>query len=137
MPPEEPVRIILVEDNPGDVQLLERTLKNRRIPYEITCYEDGDQAIRAMAGWDDLRPDLILLDLNLPGREGFDVLSHARQQPPLVGIPIGILTSSEAAKDRHRVALIGAERYIHKPPFLEEFIKDVGGAIVDLLGMRK
>lgn len=80
-------------------------------------------------------PDLILLDLNLPRREGFDVLRMVRQRPSPVGVPVGILTSSEAAKDRHRVALIGAERYIHKPPFLEQFLDKVGNGIEDLLAL--
>ena len=133
MPSKAPVQIILVEDNLGDVQLLERTLKSRQIAYKITRYEDADQAIEAMAGWDALCPDLILLDLNLPRREGFDVLSRVRQRPGLVGIPIGVLTSSEAEKDRHRVALIGAERYIHKPPYWEQFAREVGDAVEDLL----
>ncbi len=134
---KEAVHIILVEDNPGDVHLLERTLKSRHIPYKITRFEDGEQAIQAIPTWEALRPDLILLDLNLPRREGFDVLTRVRQRPALVGIPVGVLTSSEAGKDRHRVSLIGAERYIHKPPFLEQFLQDVGDAIEGLLALAQ
>ena len=78
-------------------------------------------------------PDLIILDLNLPRREGFDVLQTIRSKPSMVGIPIGILTSSDAEKDRHRVAVTGGERYIHKPPELEDFLEQVGQAIEDLL----
>jgi CheY-like chemotaxis protein len=125
--------IMLVEDNEGDVYLVEKALQNRHIPYQLTRYEDGEQAIRALSETDFRKPDLILLDLNLPRLEGFDVLRATRTRPALVGIPVGILTTSDAATDRHRVSLIGAERYIHKPPTLEEFLDEVGQAIVEML----
>jgi len=131
-----PVRIFLVEDNPGDVYLLEKTLQRRRIDYELTRYADGEQAIRALERDDAALPDLILLDLNVPRREGFEVLQAVRGKPSFVGVPVGVLTSSDAARDRHRVTLIGAERYIHKPPTLEEFLEQVGQAIADLLANR-
>jgi len=126
-------RIFLVEDNPGDVYLLEKALQNHQIAYELTRYEDGEEAIRAFSKEDCPAPDLILLDLKLPRREGFDVLRAVRTKPVLVGVPVGILTSSDAAQDRHRVALIGAERYIHKPPTLAEFMDEVGKAIEEML----
>src|SRR5688572_1900264 len=115
-------RIVLVEDNDGDVLLLEKSLRARDLPYELLRYEDGEQAIRAISGDRDLVPDLILVDLNLPRREGFDVLRMVRTTPRLVGVPVAVLTSSNVSMDRSRTALIGAERYIHKPPTLEEFI---------------
>lgn len=127
------VRISIVEDNPGDVYLLEKALSHHHIDYELTRYEDGEQAIKAFSNEDYPPPDLILLDLKLPRRGGFDVLRAVRSKPVLVGVPVGILTSSEAAQDRHRVELIGAERYIHKPPTLEEFIHEVGDAIEEML----
>ena len=129
-------RIWLIEDNQGDVYLLEKALQNRHVIYDLTRHEDGEQAMRALAREDCLVPDLILLDLNLPRREGFEVLREIRMRPSLVGVPVGILTSSDAAKDRHRVALIGAERFIHKPPTLDEFINQVGQAIEDLLSRK-
>lgn len=130
----EAVRISLVEDNPGDVYLLEKALYDHHIAYELTRYEDGEQAIKEFSKPDCSPPDLILLDLKLPRHGGFDVLRAVRSAPVLVGVPVGILTSSDAARDRHRAELIGAERYIHKPPTLEEFIQDVGDAIEDMLG---
>jgi two-component system, chemotaxis family, response regulator Rcp1 len=101
------VRISLVEDNPRDVYLLEKALSDHHIDYELTRYEDGEQAIKAFSKLDCPRPDLILLDLKLPRREGFDVLRAIRSRPVLVGVPVGILTSSNAVQDRHRVNLIG------------------------------
>jgi two-component system, chemotaxis family, response regulator Rcp1 len=128
------IRILLVEDNAGDVYLLEKTLKSCHLRYELNHYTDGEQAIRALEkGELSGVPDLIILDLNLPRREGFDVLQTIRGKPGMVGVPIGILTSSDAAKDRHRIALTGGERYIHKPPELEDFLEQVGQAIEDLL----
>lgn len=127
-----PARIVLVEDNPGDVYLLERALQSRSLAYELTCYEDGEQAMKAISA-DGILPDLILVDLNLPRYAGVDVLRAIRGIPRLVGVPVGVFTSSELAQDRHRTALIGIEKYIHKPPTLEEFIDHVGQAVEELL----
>jgi DNA-binding response OmpR family regulator len=79
-------------------------------------------------------PDLILLDLNLSRREGFDILRAVPTRPALVASRWAfILTSSDANRDRHRVSLIGAERYIHTPLTLEEFIDETDQAIEDML----
>src|SRR5437016_14181034 len=82
-------RILLVEDNDGDVHLLEKSLQARDIAYQLIRYEDGEQAMRAISSDAFLVPDLVLLDLNLPRREGFEVLRMVRTTPRLVGIPIG------------------------------------------------
>lgn len=129
----KPIRILLVEDNSGDVYLLEKALKSRELSYELIHYADGEQAIRALQKEDCIVPDLIILDLNLPRREGFDVLQTIRGKPGMVGVPTAILTSSADVKDRHRIALTGGERYIHKPPELEDFLEQVGQAVEDLL----
>lgn len=125
--------IVVVEDNPGDVYLLERALQHRGIAYGLVRYQDGEEAINALSAPDAAVPDLILVDLNLPRREGFDVLRAIRGIPRFVDVPLGVFTSSETARDRHRTTLVGAERYIHKPPTLNEFIEQVGSAIEDLL----
>jgi chemotaxis family two-component system response regulator Rcp1 len=125
--------IVVVEDNPGDVYLLELALQRRNIAYQLTRYQDGEEAIRAVSADGAPVPDLILVDLNLPRREGFDVLRVIRRIPRFVGVPLGVFTSSETPKDRHRSALVGAVRYIHKPPTLDEFIEQVGSAVEDML----
>ena len=107
------VRILLVEDNAGDVYLLEKALKSRFIDYELTCLEDRDQAVRALAGENAPVPDLILIDLNLPEGEGFDVLRLVRNKPAFAAVPVGVFTSSDAVQDRHRVSNLGVKRYIH------------------------
>lgn len=132
----KPIRILLVEDNAGDVYLLEKALKLRQLNYELIRHVDGEQAIRALQEADCPVPDLIILDLNLPRRGGFEVLQAIRSKPSMVGIPVGILTSSDAVKDRHRIAVTGGERYIHKPPELDDFLEQVGQAIEDLLASR-
>jgi CheY-like chemotaxis protein len=128
------LQIALVEDEPGDVYLLEKVLKSQNLDYQLTIFEDGDAALGGLASDGGVVPDLILLDLNLPKRDGFEVLRAIRSRPALVGVPIGIFTSSEAAADRSRVSMLGAERYIHKPPDLKDFLEQVGSAIVNLLG---
>ncbi len=125
--------IVLVDDNPADVLLLEKALRHHHIAYELTCYEDGERAITAMSQQNFAVPDLIILDLNLPKQEGFAVLRVIRSRPALVNVPVAILTSSNAVRDRHRVELQKIERYIHKPPGLEEFLEQVGQAVKDLL----
>ena len=129
----KPLRIVLVEDDPADVYLLEKALQQLQVNYDLIRYEDGEKALKAFADDQLQLPDLILLDLNLPRREGFEVLRSVRSKPRLTGVPVGVLTASDAAKDRHRVALMGGERYIHKPPTLEEFLDQVGSAIRELL----
>src|SRR5215813_14034578 len=88
-------RIVLVEDNPGDVYLLEKALQARKLAYELVRYDDGEQALSGLADEDVAAPDLILVDLNLPKRGGFEVLTAVRQMPRLVGVPLGVLTSSQ------------------------------------------
>ena len=77
-------------------------------------------------------PDAILLDLNTPKSDGFQVLSTLKQAPRLVGVPMAVLTSSQAASDKHRTSLQGA-RYIQKPSQLDEFLTTVGQAVKDMI----
>ena len=132
----KPFSVLLIEDNDGDVYLLEKTLKSCSLSYELIRHTDGEQATHALQKDDCIVPDLIILDLNLPRRGGFDVLQTIRGKPAMVGVPIGILTSSDAKQDRHRIALTGGERYIHKPPMLDDFLEQVGQAIEELLAKK-
>jgi two-component system, chemotaxis family, response regulator Rcp1 len=128
-----PVRIVLVEDNPGDVYLFEKTMEARKINYVLILYLDGRHAMRAIIDQSFAVPDLILVDLNLPQRDGFDVLSTIRKEPRLTGVPVAVLTSSGSAKDRRWAALHNVDQYITKPGTLEEFIDQVGTAVEELL----
>jgi two-component system, chemotaxis family, response regulator Rcp1 len=128
-----PARILVVEDSNSDVRLLEKALQARDIAYELTVYEDGERAIRLISSDHTLTPDLILVDLNLPRREGFDVLRTVFSMPRLSGVPVAVLSSSRAAKDRGRTEIMGVTRYIPKPGTLDEFIEEVGLAVMELL----
>ena len=131
-------KIVLIEDNPGDVFLVEMALKESGILYEMTRFQNGEEAVASLCAPDGpstktLHPDLILLDLNTPKSDGFEVLGKLRQAPHLAGVPIGIVTSSQAESDKHRVGIIGRIRYIEKPSQLDEFLTTVGRAVKEML----
>lgn len=130
----KPNRIMLVEDNRADVYLVQQALNHQQIPYELICYGDGEEAITGLENC--TVPDVILLDLNLPRLGGFEVLQAIRGNPSLVRVPVGILTTSNAKHDRHRAALIGVERYIHKPIKFREFLDEVGRAVAEMLANK-
>ena len=129
--------IVIVEDNPADVLLVQIALRESGIPHELTRFETGEEAVAALCSSEGsangLRPDAILLDLNTPRSDGFDVLAKLKAHPFLAKVPIAILSSSTAKSDKHRTQLIGADRYIEKPSQLNDFLKTVGGAVKEML----
>lgn len=130
----KPARIVLVEDNPGDVFLFEMALKQYGIACDLTLFDNGAEALRALSAPEATAfvPDAILLDLNTPRSDGFQVLIGLAQSPRLSHVPIAILTSSRASSDKHRAALQSV-RFIQKPSHLEEFLATVGGAVKEML----
>lgn len=130
-----PAQIVLIEDNPGDVLLVEMALKENCIPCQLTRFDNGAEAVRVLcapAEANALIPDAILLDLNTPRSDGFQVLIQLKQSPRLAQVPIAILTSSPASSDKHRIALQGV-RYIQKPSQLANFLATVGQAVKEML----
>jgi CheY-like chemotaxis protein len=131
-----PVHIVLIEDNPSDVMLVELALKESHVPYELTRFKSGGEAIRALCDTEHAAefvvPDAILLDLNTPRSDGFQVLIQLKQTPRLADVPIAILTSSQATADKHRSTTLGAT-YIEKPTQLEQFLTTVGDAVKAML----
>src|SRR5207245_1831542 len=125
--------IVLVEDNPADVLLVRKALQEKGIKCELTCFEAGEKALKNLSQEGRLAPDLILLDLNLPGADGVDVLRKICSIPRLSEVPVVILTSSESPSDIQRTARIGAARYIRKPSRLEDFLTEVGRAVEEML----
>lgn len=131
-------QIVLIEDNSADVLLVELALKENGIPYELTRFKNGQEAVDALCAvgptaTNTFQPDAILVDLNTPGSDGFQVLGRLMQNPYLSGVPIAVITSSQARSDRHRTGLMGVVRYIEKPSQLEEFLSTVGLAVKEML----
>lgn len=120
-----PIEILMVEDNPGDVRLTREVLRECKLRNNLSVVDDGEAAmeyLRREAGYDDVtRPDLILLDLNLPRKDGREVLAEVKSDPELRRIPVVVLTSSEAEEDIVRSYDLHANCYISKPVGLEEF----------------
>ena len=124
-----PIEILLVEDNPGDVRLTQEAVREAKIRNTLNVVNDGEQAIAYVRRQGDYadrpRPDLILLDLNLPRKDGREVLQDLKCDPDLHRIPVVVLTSSEAEQDILRTYDLYANAYVTKPVDLEQFMRVV------------
>jgi two-component system, chemotaxis family, response regulator Rcp1 len=129
MTDNKPVEILLVEDNPADVRLTMEALKEGRLLNHVSVAEDGVEALAFLRQKgkyaDEARPDLILLDLNLPKKDGREVLAEIKEDPELRHIPVVVLTTSTAEQDVLRTYDLHANCYISKPVDFEQFIKVV------------
>lgn len=125
----EDIQILLVEDNPGDVRLTREALKGAKVANELHVVGDGKDAIdflrRRGPYVNAPRPDIVLLDLNLPGMDGREVLADIKGDPDLARIPIIVLTSSAAEEDILRSYELHANCFISKPVEFTEFITAV------------
>jgi len=121
-----PINILLVEDNPGDIRLTQEVLKEGKVYNSLSIVENGVQAIsflkKANEYQDAPTPDLILLDLNLPKKDGREVLFDIKNDPDLKKIPVVVLTTSQAEEDILKVYDLNANCYISKPVDLGQFI---------------
>lgn len=124
-----PIKILLVEDNLGDVRLTRESLSESRVANELSVVRDGVEALRYLRREGEYagatRPDLILLDLNLPRKSGQEVLAEIKGDPTLSAIPVVVLTSSSAEEDIARSYRLLANAYVTKPVDLEQFIRAV------------
>ena len=124
-----PVEFLLVEDNPGDVRLTQEALKDSKVRNNLNILGDGMSALaflRREAPHEHApRPDIILLDLNLPKMDGRELLSHIKADPKLKRIPVVVITSSEAEQDILRTYDLHVNCYVTKPVDLDQFIKVV------------
>jgi chemotaxis family two-component system response regulator Rcp1 len=125
--------LLLVEDNPGDVRLLREALTERGMVVQVQVVHDGEEALqllrRAGSYATAPRPNLILLDLNLPKKSGHEVLAEVKSDPQLQLIPVVVLTSSSRPDDITKSYALGANVYLQKPLEVEEFF----GAVKDLV----
>jgi two-component system, chemotaxis family, response regulator Rcp1 len=127
----KPIEILLVEDNPGDARLTREALALSRIRNHLHLTRDGEEAmafLRHEAPFQDApNPDLVLLDLNLPRRDGREVLEDIKKDPALKHIPVVVLTSSQAEEDILRTYRLHANCFITKPADLEHLTQVVQG----------
>jgi two-component system, chemotaxis family, response regulator Rcp1 len=123
------IEILLVEDNPGDVRLTKEALKEGKILNNLSVVPDGVEALAFLRRENPYenapRPELILLDLNLPKKDGREVLAEIKEDPSLKMIPVVVLTSSAAEQDIVKSYNLHANCYITKPVDLDQFIEVV------------
>jgi chemotaxis family two-component system response regulator Rcp1 len=120
------IQVLLVEDNPGDVRLTKEALKEGKLLNQLTVVGDGVEALSFLRKEgiyaDALQPELILLDLNLPKKDGREVLAEIKADPNLRRIPVVVLTTSSAEEDILKIYDLHANCYITKPVDLEQFM---------------
>jgi chemotaxis family two-component system response regulator Rcp1 len=125
-PTGKPIEILLVEDNPGDVRLTQEALKDGKVLNNLHVVEDGVEAMaflrREGQRTGAVHPDVILLDLNLPRKDGREVLAEIKADPDLRRIPVVVLTTSHAEQDVLKSYDLHANCYITKPVDLDQFI---------------
>jgi CheY-like chemotaxis protein len=124
--PLKPIDVLLVEDDPGDTLMIREAFADNKVRNRLSCVTDGVEALaflrREGAYAEAPRPDLILLDLNLPRKDGREVLEEVKADPELRTIPVVILTTSEAEEDVLRSYSLHANAYVTKPVDFERFI---------------
>ncbi|MBC8252864.1 MAG: response regulator [Ardenticatenia bacterium] len=125
----KPVQILLADDNPADVRLTVEALKEGKVRNKLHVVQDGVEAmafLRQQGKYSDApRPDVILLDLNMPKKDGREVLAEVKADPDLRRIPVVILTVSQAEEDIVKTYDLHANCYITKPVDLDQFLKVV------------
>ncbi|HVZ35026.1 MAG TPA: response regulator [Polyangiaceae bacterium] len=119
------IEILLVDDSEADVRLTSEALKEAKLHNHIHVANDGEAALAFLRNPSQRRPDLILLDLNLPGLDGREVLAEIKNDPALAIIPVVVLTTSRAEEDILRTYRLHANCYITKPVDLDQFVRVV------------
>jgi CheY-like chemotaxis protein len=124
-----PIEVLLVEDDPGDVLLIQEAFEFNKVHNNLNIARDGEQALaylrREGEYADAPRPDLVLLDLNLPRKDGREVLQEVKSDDDLRTIPIVVLTTSEAEEDVLRSYQLHANAYVTKPVDFDRFVSIV------------
>jgi CheY-like chemotaxis protein len=124
-----PIQILLVEDSPGDISLTRHALKQAKVANQLNVVRDGEEAmayLRQQAPFGEAsRPELVLLDLNLPRKDGREVLAEMKQDPDLATIPVVVLTTSADEADVLKAYQLHANSYVTKPVELDKFLDAV------------
>lgn len=121
------MRILLAEDNPADVYLIEEALRENGVTFEMLVAEDGEQALTMLAD-PERKLDVVLLDLNMPKRGGSEVLQKLQGSR----VPVIVLTSSDSPADKMQALRLGATHYIRKPTGLDDFLA-IGATIKEIV----
>jgi CheY-like chemotaxis protein len=133
MPAHERNHLLVVEDNPADVDLLRRALVGAQVDFELSVVDDGADALALLQpGAGAPAPDLAIVDLNLPKHSGLEVIERMRAHPTFRDVPVVILTSSSAPQDRSSLDAFRIKKYIVKPADLDEFMR-IGFEIREVL----
>jgi CheY-like chemotaxis protein len=122
-----PVRILLAEDNPADVYLIEEALREHNVDFTLDVAQDGEQAMAVLTNGS-AQFDVVLLDLNMPKRGGSEVLEKLRGKRT----PVIVLTSSDSPADRMQAMQLGAVHYIQKPTGLDDFLA-IGAVVKEIV----
>ena len=131
-----PYSILVVEDNRGDIFLLERALERQHIDFQLTHLQDGGEALAFVRGEGPYantpRPDLILVNMNLPKVDGEEIVHEIRGARHLDGVPVCVWSDSESLHERESLSRLGVDEFILKPSGLEQFM-EIGKTVKDLL----
>jgi two-component system, chemotaxis family, response regulator Rcp1 len=129
-------QILVIEDNPADVEILRYALDNAKVDCELIIIADGGEALaffeRSGKSPHDGAPDLAILDLNLPRYDGIELLEAMRANSAFDAVPVAVLSSSSSPRDRAKIEAFGITRYITKPPDLEEYMR-IGKIVKQIL----
>ncbi len=124
-----PIEVLLVEDNPGDAELTRIALQDSKISINLNVVEDGVEAMAFLRRQDNYarkpHPDIVLLDLNLPRKDGREVLAEIKSDDKLKRIPVVVLTTSQSEEDILKAYNLAANCYITKPVDFDQFVKIV------------
>jgi len=124
---DRPVEILLVEDNPGDVRLLQEAFKECQLPHRLQVVNDGDKALACLhhlaADAQAVRPDLMVLDLHLPCKNGWEVLAEMKEIPALHSLPVILLSAGLTARDEEQRAALRPTLYLQKPVTWEAYFR--------------
>lgn len=123
-------RFLIIEDNPGDIRLMQIAIQRAQLPIELEVHGRGEEALKELQNRSESTfPDLIILDINLPGMTGFEILKEIKSDTRLSKIPTLIMSSSENVKDRERAFLGGALNYFSKPSNMRDLQNLMGSFI--------
>ncbi len=130
------LRICLIDDDPDHVLIITRAIRELGDESTVHAASDGDEALEWLRSSDPL-PDLILLDINMPGLSGFDVLETLKADERLKSVPVVMLTSSDASADVARAYELGASGYISKPSYFHDLRAVLGNTLLYWSAMRR